>query len=269
MRSHPAPLDIVSTLDPPEAAVIKWEGDTAVWREEGKGGNPMVVKLYRRRGWLTVLRSRLTRFRAEREYRGLQHLFRAGVPCTPPLAYAVGRCPHHGYCEVLVMREVLEAVPLDAYLEEGGQELDLAPLYRAVRLMHESGLCHQALYARNVLVQHDDGSGPRFVIADLPRARRFPGSIVDTGMALYDLLDLTLELTDRGVPSTAIPLEAYGKSSRFHRLREFWRGKDPRSKVGRFLRDAAVRVRWSAAWGGALAIELFVALGQSQGPPAT
>jgi hypothetical protein len=90
------PRDLVASLSPPEAALLKREPGTLVWRETRADGVRMVAKLYRRRGLFTFLRSRAFRFRAEREFRRLRHLQRAGIPCTEPLGWTAGRSEEHG-----------------------------------------------------------------------------------------------------------------------------------------------------------------------------
>jgi tRNA A-37 threonylcarbamoyl transferase component Bud32 len=244
-----SPAALVGTLDPPGHAVIKREERVVVWRETRPDGERTVVKLYRRRGRLGALRSRLTRFRAEREFRRLRHLVRWGVPCTVPLAWSHGHSPEHGYHEVLVMREVPNAVQLEQHLREREGRVPLAPLFRIVRRMHESGFCNQTLYAYNVLVSRDAEPGEEFFLADVPRSWTFPRSIVGTGMALFDLLDLTVEVEEAGVAPAAVPLEAYGLGETGMRWWARHAGEDPRTKRTRAVRDALARVRWAAAWG--------------------
>ncbi|MGB7218214.1 MAG: lipopolysaccharide kinase InaA family protein, partial [Vicinamibacterales bacterium] len=158
-----APSTLVATFDPPEASVIKREERTLIWREVRPGGDHVVVKLYRKRSAGSALRSRIMRFRTEREYRRLRHLQRWGIPCTEPLGWGAGWSREHGFHEVLLMREVPNALPLRDHLKAaldgqgkpGLASVPLDPLFRIVRRMHESGFCNQTLYARNVLVNRD------------------------------------------------------------------------------------------------------------------
>lgn len=244
-----------TTLDPPSDRILKREPGTLVWRETGPDGHPRVVKLYRRRGPMTVLRSRLTRFRAEREYRRLSHLQRWGVRCTQPLGWSTGRSEAHGRHEALVMRAVPGAVPLSERLPEDAAT-ELVPLFQLVRRMHESGFCHQTLYARNVLVSPEEPPERRYFVADVPRSWTFPRRIVGTRMAWFDLLDLVWSLREAGLPPEHLPVEAYADSAE-----GLWPQKgglaglriapDPRSKRMRLMRDLAARIRWAAAWAGA------------------
>lgn len=251
---RPTPAELVGSMDPPEDAVLKREERTVVWRETRPDGERIVVKLYRRRGRLNALRSRVTRFRTEREYRRLRHLERWGLPCTLPLAWAHGHSPEHGYHEVLVMREVPNAVQLEQHLREcdASRTRDaLAPLFRIVRRMHESGFCNQTLYAYNVLVDTKAPPGEEFFLADVPRSWTFPRSIVGSRMALFDLLDLTVEVEESGVAPEAVPIEAYGLDALDAQGKRWWteqKGADPRAKRTRSVRDGVARMRWAAAW---------------------
>ena len=242
------PVDLVVSLHPEPDAILKLEDRTVVWREGEVGGTGKVVKLYRRRGGITALRSRVFRFRTEREFRRLQHLARWGIPCTPPQGWAAGWTPEHGHHEILVMEEVEGAVELGLHLAEGGA-MDLAPLFQMVRRMHESGFCHQTLYAANVLVSNQGRpGGGDFVMCDVPRSWTFPRSILGTSMARYDLLDLAASLVEVGVPPTELSLEAYDLREGKRALDLLLAGKDPRGKRERALRDLAARARWAGAW---------------------
>jgi hypothetical protein len=237
-------------------AMLKQEKGTRIWRETGADGRPTVVKLYRRRGLASAMRSFLFRFRVEREHCRLEHLLGHGVPCTEPLGWTRGYSRAHGFHEVLVTAEVPAAVPLDAFLPAGGVDpRTLAPLFRLVRRMHESGLCHQALYASNILVRPGAAPETRYVIADLPRSWTFPGSIVGTSMAALDVLDLVYTIVEAGVPVKAVPVEAYGPDGL---TTHCWatdggetvrRGHEARTKGSRARRDLAARLRWAGAWG--------------------
>jgi hypothetical protein len=236
--------------------MLKREPGTLIWRETGAAGQPTVVKVYRRRGGVTAARSFLFRFRAEREYRRLEHLRRCGVPCTEPLGWTHGYSPVHGFHEVLVTAEVPAAVPLDVFLAAGAVEPStLAPLFRLVRRVHESGLCHQALYASNILVRPGAAPENRYVIADLPRSWTFPGSIVGTSIAALDVLDLVYTIVEAGVPLEAVPVEAYGPDGL---TAHHWtaagtetlrKARGARTKRARARRDLGVRLRWAKAWG--------------------
>lgn len=244
----PEPRDLVATLVPSEAALLKREPGTLVWRETRADGARVVAKLYRRRSRLTFLRSKVTRFRVEREFRRLLHLHRAGIPCTEPLGWAEGSSKEHGCHELLLMREVPDAVPLDEVLREQGAAVHLAPLYRVVRRMHESGFCHQTLYAANVLFSRSAPPGAEFFLSDVPRSWTFPRSLVGTRLALWDLLDLEVTIGRAGGRVGPEALAAYGldDATAERRAREI--GRDSTTKWRRLLRDLAARGRWIGAW---------------------
>lgn len=237
-----------ATLDPHPDQVIKREPRTLVWRESGPDGTPRVVKMYRRRGRVTAFREELLGFRAEREFRRLKHLVRWGVPCTEPIAWAHGYSAEHGWHELLVTREVPDAVPLGAFLGGARGSPDLRPLLHALRRMHEAGFCHQTLFARNVVVRARETGPPGYFLLDVPRSWIFPRSIVGSRPALADLRDLFVDLKEEGVPREEVPWDAYGlPAKQVERITRPWES-DPRTKWNRILRDAVVRVRWAAAW---------------------
>lgn len=241
-------------LDPPDSALIKHERGTWVWRERDSSGRGRVLKLYRHRGRWTALRSRVLRFRVEREYRRLRHLDRHGLSCTEPLGWWSGVSEAHGHHELLITTELSDAIQLRHYLAGGGDRGVLGPLYRTVRAMHESGFCNQTLFASNVLVEPAAPIEDRCHLADVPRSWTFPRSIAGTPMAWYDLLDLSLSIVETGVPWDAVPVDQYGLGSAGQR---WWRAHGPerpggavesRAKPIRQRRDAFTRVRWAWAW---------------------
>jgi hypothetical protein len=246
------PLQDSDLLHPPgRDALIKEKDRTWVWRgvrpsEGGALPTPIVLKLYRKRGRWNAVRSRLSRFRVEREWRRLRHLEAWGIPCTPPLGWGAGWAAEHGVWEFLLMREVERAHPLGDVLR-GDPELrvDLAPLFRMVRRMHESGFLNQTLYVANILLAPNAEGEERFYLSDVPRSWTFPGSLVGTRRAQGDLLDLLFTLLEVGVDPARIPLEAYGEGGiRWPTLPM----ADPKTKRKRWIRDGVARLCWAAAW---------------------
>jgi hypothetical protein len=236
---------------PGRGALIKEEDRTWVWRDvrpgaSGTPATPIVVKLYRKRGRWNAVRSRLSRFRVEREWRRLRHLERWAIPCTPPIGWATGWDPEHGAWEFLLMREVERARPLgDALQEEPGLRVDLVPLFQMVRRMHESGFLNQTLYVANILMAPNADTEEAFYLSDVPRSWTFPGSLVGTRRAQGDLLDLLFTLLEVGVDPGDIPLEAYGEGG------IAWPSlpmADPKTKRKRWIRDGVARLCWAAAW---------------------
>lgn len=230
------------TIPGPEA-VLKRERKTIIWRQVDDNGRSVVVKLYRLRGALTALRGHLAECRVAREDRRLLHLLRWGVPCSTPLGWWRGWKAQHGFYEVLAMLEVPDATPLDEWLAGHYSEDLLRRLFECVRAMHDSGLCHQALVGRNVLVAPGPDGALRCVIIDLPKAWIFRRSIVGSRMAWFDLQDLAFNLVENGVPETSIPLDAYGLDEGQRALLWGSLGHHPNNKLQRRARDVEIRLR--------------------------
>jgi hypothetical protein len=128
----------------------------------------------------------------------------------------------------------------------------LAPLFRIVRRMHDSGMCHQALYARNIVVRPAAAAGERYFLADVPRSWLFPRSITGTSMAWCDLLDLVRTIRLAGIPPGEIPVEAYAEDGdgayRGPALDGLRHAVHVFGKWSRRRRDVRTRLRWLAAW---------------------
>lgn len=247
MRPLPA-HELVPDLDPPSDARLKEEPGTWIWRAVAHDGTPVIAKLYRRRTRWSTLRCRLTSFRAEREFDRLEHLARLGVPCTQPTGWARGWCELHGHYELLVTGEIPGAVSLEQYLHDDACHLDLAPLLRVVQQLHDAGICHHALYARNVLVKCASASEPSYFLCDLPRSFRFPKSIAGSRAAFDDISDLLASVAHhvrRGSPLSAGKAAlAFAPAA----TRCAAHGGRKASKPVRFYRDLRLRVVWLAAW---------------------
>jgi hypothetical protein len=127
--------------------------------------------------------------------------------------------------------------------------MDLDPLYRVVRQMHESGFCNQTLYAGNVLVSRQAAPGGQYFLSDVPRSWTFPRSLVGTRLALWDLLDLEITIGWAGGSVGDSALAAYGldAASADRRAREI--GHDSTTKRRRLVRDLVARLCWTGAWG--------------------
>ncbi len=198
-------------------------------------GGRAVVKMYRRRHLLDPVRHWFTQHRSEREFRLLAHLFSQGLPCPEPLAWRHGTCRRHGHHEILVTREIASTVALRDFLRARRHAVpELASLFEIARRMHQSGVAHGAFYAPNILMSTAFGSESRFYLIDLAHGCRFPGSIVGTPAADYDLLDM-LRSIERVTPidDAARWVTAYGlgvngtrrllAKLRRHRLERPWR----------------------------------------------
>ena len=177
---------------PAAEALLKNEPDTLIWAQDVGAERRAILKMYRHRGPITTLRERLFRFRVQREFEALHHLQWWGIPCSEPIAWAHGHSAEQGRFEILATWEVAEAKSLRAHWRTRRKpetsSWDLSPLYRNLRRMHESGMFHGVLHLRNVLAGRDDAGEQAFFIIDTPGALLYPGSIVGTTMALFDLL---------------------------------------------------------------------------------
>ncbi|MFQ5566976.1 MAG: lipopolysaccharide kinase InaA family protein [Paracoccaceae bacterium] len=136
---------------PAPARLFKEEQSTVVWVSPAATGERIVLKLYRHRGLWHALRCRVTRYRVQREHERLSHLVQWDVPCTPPRGWSHGYSRENGFYELLATVMVPGARDLESHLKNG-RECDFRPILAAIRRMHESGLCHHALYARNILI---------------------------------------------------------------------------------------------------------------------
>lgn len=194
----PATLELNAPSETAEArdgtgVIITSEPGTLIWRGAMPDGTRAVFKMYRRRSLTTVWRSRILRFRVEREYDALKFLQRHGIRCSEPLLWTFGRSPEHGRYEILATREIATAVPLSELLESAADldAADLLSLYQMIRTIHGKGLQHGALIPRNVLVTRAREGAWMFYLIDMPRAIAYPADIQGTRMASMDLMDLT------------------------------------------------------------------------------
>ncbi len=178
----------------PGQLLIKAEYRTVVWSEALQDGGRAIVKLYRRRPFYDPLRRCFVQYRAEREFAVLSHLARNGVPCSEPLSWSHGRRAPHGLHEILVTREIAGSTSLDRLLQQPRVAIDLAPLLRLVRRMHDSGVSHGGLAPRNIMVAYPEHGQPAFHLIDMAYGHVFPRGIAGTRMAAFDLLDLMYQL---------------------------------------------------------------------------
>jgi hypothetical protein len=210
---------LLATLpDPAAGSLIKTERRTLIWHQDTGAGHRAVLKMYRHRGPIAFLRERHTRYVVQREFEALDHLRKWGIPCSEPIGWAHGYSTEQGRFEILATREVAGADSLRSLADRTQAEgipWDLAPLFRSVRRMHESGMFHGALHLRNILVARDAEGLAAFHVIDTPRALLYPGSIASTRMALFDLLLLASEAVKHlGIPGPNLPIQAYGLRDR-------------------------------------------------------
>jgi len=191
------PIALEKLVFPDEAALIKEEDKTLVWRLRMGGGESAVVKMYRRRGPLNEWRGRIRQFRVQREFSALNVLAAAGVPCSAPLLWGFGSAAEQGHFEILVTREIPCARNLKEILTATGQTLNSShclPLFEVIRRAHRCGVYHGALWPKNILVSNASPQEPGFHLIDMARSVRFPRDIGATRMARFDLLSLLYSL---------------------------------------------------------------------------
>lgn len=245
----------VVQLRPASGTLLKEERGTLIWREHLADDSDAVVKLYRR-GFPVWLRCRLTAFRCWHEFQALTTVEALGMRCTPPLFWAQGRFPGLGWGELLATRWVpgcrslAEALAADPEL---CQSLDLAPLFAAVGRLHDAGVHHGTLLARNVLVTGEAGPDG-FVFCDMPRFHRFPYGIRGTRMARFDLLFLLNTLRAAATAANLSRwLSAYGmtKAERLQLTAQFSRFRNSprlRRALGLEFNLRALGARARSVW---------------------
>jgi hypothetical protein len=179
--------------------LIKAEQCTLIWSEPRADGGREVIKLYRRRPLADPVRRCFVRYRVEREFHLLAHLFSHAVPCPEPLRWRRERNRAHGRYELLATRELPGTLPLVDLMRASGPSPvpDLAPLFALARRIHECGVSHGAFYPTNILVSVPVTRSPRYFVIDMAHACRFPGSIVGTRPAEFDLFDMLCGIARR------------------------------------------------------------------------
>lgn len=137
---------------------------------------PAVLRPYLRGGWAArfspdhYLFTGFARSRPIREARMLARLSTQGLPVPPPLA---GVCVRHGvrYKGALLMRRIAPATPLAERLGElGCGDPAWVETGQVIRRLHEAGVVHADLNARNVLL----GADGSVHLLDFDRARFAP-----------------------------------------------------------------------------------------------
>lgn len=199
----------------PDWALLAADATTLIWSGRLDTGMRAVFKMYRHRGPISWIREQRFRFRVQREFDALAYLDGQAIPCSQPLFWSYGCCADFGRYEVLATREIEGAVRMDVFVRERDArvaESALRSAYRIVRRMHAAGFHHGALYARNILVVHNDPQQqPGVHVIDAPKAILFPYDIAGTGMARIDLTDLTISvLQQSGAEACTALLACYG-----------------------------------------------------------
>lgn len=232
---------------PPPDRLVKEETHVLVWAETLEGGDRAIVKAYRHRKPKEYFREWLGRFRVEREFRTLQRLTEAGVPCSEPLLWSSGRSDEHGYYEILATREIAAAEnvgeSIRAHRRNAG-DYDLRPLLERIRWMHECGVYHGTLHLYNILAT-GTGQDLRYHIIDVPRSIVYPCSILGSRMAWFDLLRFArhvrsvMELAVQDIPWGAYGLDAVQQARLLRDSRSYRHTKSQRRR-----QRVTLLVRW-------------------------
>lgn len=197
---------------------LKKQERTLIWTAPLVTGGGAVYKVYLQRNFWSHFLGFFWSLCARREYENLLLLEERGVPCTEPLLWGLGRSPIHGRFEILVTRELPEALSLRDGVRETGRLPSLDLILRAsglVRQMHACGMYHGALGWKNLLASPSPGGEIRIHIADLARSLRFNRDIFGSRMARLDLLHFCHHLAPRmGVEACRSFLKEYGLDDR-------------------------------------------------------
>lgn len=136
-----------------------------------KGGTACFVKVFKKAGFGRVLKTALLGHVAKREFWASRFLSSRGI--RTPEALAVGVSPRLKDRAVIVLREIIGAVPvLDLFLNAGpddrGRYLDWIAEMTAA--LHRASFYHRDYHGGNLLVTgHETGAGPLWVV-DLHRS---------------------------------------------------------------------------------------------------
>lgn len=193
-RLEPVPPEPRSALVfPPPDALLKREEKTWIWRVPLPSGGNGIAKMYRRRGLWSRLRGWILPLRVRREFAALAVLTDGRVPCSEPLWWGWGHAKEHGHFEILITREIPDAIDLKACHAGSAnrpRSADYLSLFDTLRRMHECGIYHGALWPKNILLTMRASQEMAFHLVDLARSIQFPGNIFDTRPARFDLLSL-------------------------------------------------------------------------------
>ena len=174
----------------PETLPLAGVGGRAPLRVVTSGGRRLLVRPYRKGGLLRHLRGRT--FRGA--WRPLQELtlHHALQAQSVPVPEVVGAVVHHsarGWQGALLTGEVARSVDLEAWLHgarsdaPADRETILQRAGRTVRLLHDAGVWHADLHAKNLLLTAEG----EVWILDLDRARAFDAPLSEA-MRLENLL---------------------------------------------------------------------------------
>ena len=199
VQGSPFELEIPKSL-------IKEQGGTLIWRYRLEEKYNLVIKMYRKRGNITMFRGKLLGYRAQREFEVLKRLHDGNCPCTEPILWATGTSSIHGNYEILATIEFENSAPLRQLLVDPkvSNNITFTRLFQTIYQMHELGVYHGALNARNILVENSKNPSS-YQLIDFSASILFPGRIHNTRMSWFDLLHFSKTIS-RHV-DVSIPLQ--------------------------------------------------------------
>jgi len=194
--------------------IIKAEANCLIYSEQLEDGTSAVMKMYYRRGFANFIRGKIFNFRAQREYRILNHLASWEIPCSIPLFWTYGYCKEYGFYDILCTRQIPDSISLKSFLSSASitdRNIDFGPLFQLLYNMHQCGVYHGALSTKNVLVDAAGDARVKFFSIDLARGWLFPGSILGKRIAWFDILKLVRNIESHlGMGSCSPYLAQYG-----------------------------------------------------------
>jgi tRNA A-37 threonylcarbamoyl transferase component Bud32 len=198
--------------------IIKAEAKCLIWSEQLEDGTSAVVKMYYRRGLANFIREKILNFRVKREFRILKHMAGCEVPCTIPIFWTFGYCKVYGFYEILYTRQIINTISLKSLLSSEAKidkNIDLGPLFQLVYDMHRCGVYHGALSTKNILIDPTGIAPIKFYSLDFARGWLFPGSIIGSRIAWFDLLKLVRSIESHlGIGHCQPYLSQYGFEKR-------------------------------------------------------
>jgi hypothetical protein len=170
---------------------LKVDRGTLIFPSLAETAERLMLKVYGQMGTGNWLRKQVVGYRAGREFRTLDRLRRAGIPCCEPMFWGTGRSREHGLFEVVATREIPDAGSLaerSPDLSTDTRAAVLGSVFEILCRMHRTGVFHGACFLTNVLLSaHPAAAGVPWII-DLEKSVCFDMDIRGTRMAEYDLL---------------------------------------------------------------------------------
>ena len=222
-----------SKIDP--AKTIKAEAKCLIWPMKLEDTTQAIVKMYYRRGIVNFIRGKILNFRSQREYKMLSRLNRNGISCSIPLFWTSGYCKKYGFYETLCTRQISGTKSMTDFLTPNRaikEDIDLASLFQMIHMMHKCGVYHGSLSTKNILISAGDKGTPKYYLIDLARGWLFPGSIIGTKIAWYDILKIVRSIeNDLGIGYCMPYLPRYGFEK--NAIQKFYKDAKPHRSFSR------------------------------------